>query len=390
MSFIAEIERHAPKLASLRQKIHRHPELGFEEFQTSKLVADNLKSCGIDVLTGIGGTGVVGVLSNGSSARAIALRADMDALPIQEETKLSYSSTVDHKMHACGHDGHTTMLIGAAKYLAATKQFNGTVYFVFQPAEEGLGGARAMISDGLFSRCPVSSIYAMHNLPGIPAGQFGFRTGPIMAGADNFDIRIQGKGGHAAWPHTTIDPITIQAQIVNSLQTVVSRHVDPLKNAVVSVTQVVGGTAYNVIPDEVRIGGSLRYFEEDVASQCRESIEKIASAACMGFGARCDCEFTTIFQPTRNTDEYVQKAARAAERVVGRDNVLLGTPALMGSEDFGYMLEEVPGCYLFIGNGNEKQHSMLHNPSYDFNDEVLSIGASFWASLVEQEMSKEA
>ncbi len=386
MTYIKRMQQYAPDLIRIRQDIHQHPELGFEEKRTSKLIANELKSYGIDVIEGVGKTGVVGTLRRGSSIRSIGIRADMDALPINENTDLPYTSNNKNTMHACGHDGHTTMLLGAAKYLAKEGCFDGTVHFIFQPAEEGLGGAKAMIKDGLFNRFPLSAIYSMHNMPGIPAATFALCHGPIMAGADNVDIQILGKGGHAALPHTTIDPIVIQAQIITALQRVVARNIDPIKNAVVSVTQVTGGSAYNVIPDNVYIRGNIRYFEAEIGKQLRCAIEKIVASTCEAAGANYHCTFTTIFEPTINTAKHVDVVAKAATRVVGTDNVNANTAALMGSEDFGFMLKQMPGCYLFIGNGDGKHSCMIHNPKYDFNDEILLTGSSLWISLVEQEL----
>ena len=387
MSIPAEIAALAPELTRIRRDLHAHPELAFEERRTADMVARNLEAWGITVTRGLARTGVVGTLRTGRSARAIGLRADMDCLPITETNGFEHRSQHGGRMHACGHDGHTTMLLGAARYLAATRRFDGTVHFIFQPAEELAGGGKLMVEEGLFDRFACDAVYGVHNLPGLAAGRFAMRVGPIMAAIDEFDLTIHGRGGHAALPHRSIDPVVVQAQVVTALQGIVSRTLDPLASAVLSVTRVHGGEAYNAIPDNVVLGGTARCFTPEVRATLRSSIERVVTQVCAAFGARATIDYRTLYPATINTAAETARAARAAARVAGESHVDDDAPPLMASEDFAYMLEACPGSYIFIGNGEGAGSCMLHNAGYDFNDEVLTLGAGYWAALVEQELA---
>ena len=389
MPIINSIAAIHDEMTAWRRDIHAHPELGFQEERTADIVAGKLESFGMEVHRGLAKTGVVGVLEGAPGGRTIALRADMDALPILERSDAAHRSVHDGKMHACGHDGHTTMLLGAARYLAETRNFAGTVYFVFQPAEEGLGGGEAMVKDGLFQRFPADAVYGMHNWPGLPVGEFAVRSGPMMAACDEFEIVIEGAGAHGAMPHLGVDPVAAAAQIVSALQTIVSRTVDPLEAAVVSVTMIHAGDAFNVIPPAARLGGTVRTFKPDVREKVGAAIPRIAGNVAAALGARAETRLENRFPATVNTAWETDRAAQAAASVVGADRVRHDLPPSMGSEDFAYMLETKPGSYVWIGNGAVQGGCFLHNPGYDFNDEILPIGASYWANLVESELSPE-
>ena len=382
------IEGYREELTAIRRDIHRHPELAYEETRTSDIVAEQLQSYGIEIQRGLAKTGVVGTLKAGTANKSIALRADMDALPIQESNNFGHKSVHDMKMHACGHDGHTTMLLGAAKYLSETREFDGIVHFIFQPAEEGAGGARVMIEEGLFDKFPITAVYGMHNWPLLAAGKFAMRSGPLMAAADTFDIVVTGRGTHAAMPHTGLDPVPIGAEIVSALQTLVSRTTDPLDSAVLSVTQFQAGDAYNVIPETATLRGGVRTLREDTRQTMEAAMERIVSGICEAHGARYDFTYTRGYPPTVNAEEETAYAAAAAADVVGEDNVQTDIAPVMGSEDFAYMLEKKPGSYIFIGNGTGEGSCMVHNPGYDFNDEILTIGARYWSRLVETQLPK--
>ena len=375
-------------MTAWRRDIHAHPELGFEEERTAAIVAEKLDSFGIAVHRGLAKTGVVGVLEGAPGEGAIALRADMDALPILEAGDAPHRSVNDGAMHACGHDGHTTMLLGAARYLAETRNFAGTVYFVFQPAEEGLGGGEAMVQEGLFERFPAGAVYGMHNWPGLPAGEIAVRTGPMMAACDEFTITVEGTGAHGAMPHLGIDPIVAAAQIVTALQTIVARNVDPLEAGVVSVTKIHGGDAFNVIPEKVELAGTVRTFKPRVRETIASGIERIAESTAAALGARARVNVEARFPATVNTAAETERAEAAATAVVGGTHVHRDVAPCMGSEDFAYMLQARPGSYIWIGNGLGPGGCFLHNPGYDFNDEILPIGASYWATLVERELAK--
>ena len=378
------------EMTEWRRDIHAHPELGFEETRTAGFVAENLESFGLVVHRGIGKTGVVGVLRVGKSTRSVGLRADMDALPIQEANTFAHRSRHDGKMHACGHDGHTTMLLGAAQYLAATRAFDGIVNFIFQPAEEGIGGARAMIEDGLFERFPCEAVFGMHNRPSLPVGCFAVRAGPMMAAGGFFDIRILGKGAHGARPESSVDPVVVAAHIVTALQTIVSRNVPPVQTAVVSVTRIQGGSAYNVIPDCAQIAGTVRAFSRAVMEQMDTTVRRIATGVAEGLGARAEVDLRWIFAPTVNHATEAEFAASVCNEIVGVEHVDRDPPLIMASEDFSFMLEKVPGCYINIGTAEGESRCEVHNPGYDFNDRALPLGVSFFARLVETRLRKPA
>jgi hippurate hydrolase len=365
-----------------RHDIHAHPELAFEEQRTSDIVARELESFGIEVHRGLAKTGVVGVLKN-NAGPSIGLRADMDALPIHETNEFEHRSTYDGKMHACGHDGHTAMLLGAAKYLAETRNFKGTIHFIFQPAEEGEGGARVMIEEGLFEKFPCETVYGVHNLPAMETGTFHLRTGPIMAAYDTFEIKVLGRGGHAAMPHQGIDPIVVASQIVTALQSITSRNLDPIESVVISVTQIHGGSTNNVIPDGVWMEGTTRSFKPEIRDWLKPSMQRVVDGVAAAFGATVEFDYLRRYPSTINHLAETEIAAKIAAEVVGQERVDTNTPPLMGGEDFSFMLEKVPGCYLFIGNGEGEGACMVHNPGYDFNDEILPIGATYFSRLVE-------
>ena len=381
MSPIDAIRRHQAELTAFRRDLHAHPELGMAEFRTAEKVATALEALGIEVHRGVGGTGVVGVLRNGSGNRAIGLRADMDALPMEELNDVPYRSTVKGAMHACGHDGHTTMLLGAAKYLAETRNFDGIVHFIFQPGEEGCGGALAMLEDGLFERFPCDAIYGMHNRPGMPVGEYAIRSGPTAAGGAFFDITITGKGAHGARPEVSIDPVLAACHVTTALQSIVSRNIAPRDAAVVSVTKVVGGDAYNVIPETAVISGTARFFAREVSAQIEEGLKRVAEGVAAGFGASASLDYRLIFAPTINDAEQTEAFANAAAELVGDGKVARDKPPGMGSEDFSFMMERVPGAYIHVGNGDG---AMPHNPRYQFNDEAIPYGAALYARVVEK------
>jgi hippurate hydrolase len=390
MAVIDRIAKMHQEMTVWRRDIHSHPELGFEETRTSDIVAAKLKEFGCEVHRGLGKTGVVGSLRIGNSTRAIGLRADMDALPIQEENIFDHRSTEDGKMHACGHDGHTTMLLGAAKYLAETGNFEGQVHFIFQPAEEGIGGAQAMIDDGLFEMFPCDAIFGMHNRPKFDSGKFAVRSGAMMAGGAFYDIDISGYGAHGARPESSVDPVVVAAHIVTVLQSIVSRNVRPLDSAVVSTTRINSGEAYNVIPQTARLSGTVRAFSSEVIDLVEKRMIQIAKGIAEGFGATVKVDFRVIFAPTINHAQEAEFAAKICQEIVGADRVERNPPLIMASEDFSFMLNKVPGCYINIGNGQGEGACEVHNPGYDFNDEVLPIGAGFFARLIETRLAKEA
>ena len=371
------------ELTALRRDLHAHPETAFEETATAEVVAHRLAQAGVEVHRGLAGTGVVGALRAGSSARAIALRADMDALPVHERNLFSHRSRHDGKMHACGHDGHVAMLLGAAEYLAQARNFDGTVYFIFQPAEEGKGGGRVMVEEGLFERFPVEAVFGMHNWPGMNVGQFGILLGPVMACSDEFEITIRGRGGHAAMPHQAIDPVAAGAALVQALQTIVSRNMHPLDAAVVSVTQFHAGDAYNVIPDEAVLRGTARAFKPEVQDQMETGLQRICSGVASSFNVGVELRYERGYPPTINPPAETEICRRVAAELVGRHNVLTDLQPTMGAEDFSFMLQAKPGCYVWIGNGPGEGGCMLHSPHYDFNDEIIPLGASYWVRLVE-------
>ncbi len=393
MKLIDSLVGQAAEMAAVRRDLHAHPELCFEETRTAALVAERLTAWGIEVHRGLGGTGVVGLLhgrDGGASGRRIGLRADMDALPMQEFNTFAHASRHPGKMHACGHDGHVAMLLAAARHLAAQRDFDGTVVLIFQPAEEGGGGAREMIRDGLFERFPVEAVFGVHNWPGMAAGQFALSPGPVMASSNEFKITVHGRGGHAALPHNAVDPLPLACQMVLAFQTIVSRNVKPVDAGVVSVTMVHAGEATNVVPDSCELQGTVRTFTLEVLDLIERRMREIADGLCAAFGARCDFEFSRNYPPTVNHARETAFARRVLAGIVGAERVLAQEPT-MGAEDFAYMLQARPGCYAFIGNGDgahrEMGHGggpcMLHNPSYDFNDELIPLGATYWVRLVQ-------
>jgi hippurate hydrolase len=371
-----------------RHEFHQYPELGFEEHKTSRKVAELLRNFGIDVYEGIGKTGVVGILKCGNSSNSIGLRADMDALSIREENTFSYKSKNNGRMHACGHDGHTTMLLGAAKRLASQLDFDGTVVFIFQPAEEHGRGALAMIEDGLFNKFPVDSIYGIHNMPSLATGHFAVRSGPIMACEDNFEITVHGKGGHAALPHLTIDPIIVASEIVLALQTVVSRTLNPVDNGVVSVTDFAVDATRNTIPEKVVLRGDTRAFTPEIQSHIETTMERITSGICAAHGAKHSFTYSREFAATVNSVNEATIAAKVARETFGAERVYMNCQPIMASEDFGFMLQQKPGCYLLLGNGGDRTGGCgLHSSHYDFNDEILNTGSEFWVRLVHSQLN---
>ena len=395
MKVIDEIVTGAAAIAALRRDIHAHPELSFQEVRTAELVAKQLKQWGIETHTHIGKTGVVGVIRHGDGQRAIGLRADMDALPVQEINTFAHASQYAGRMHACGHDGHTAMLLAAAQHLARHKPFDGTVYLIFQPAEEGGGGALEMMRDGLFERFPMDAVFGMHNWPGMPLGSFALSPGPVMASSNEFKITIHGKGSHAAMPHNGLDPVPVACQLVQAFQTIVSRNMKPIDAGVISVTMIHAGSASNVIPDSCELQGTVRTFTLEVLDLIESRMREISEQLCAAFGLQCDFAFERNYPPTVNDASATALAREVMAGVVGAERVLPQEPT-MGAEDFSYMLQVKPGAYCFIGNGDgaHRAHGhgegpcTLHNPSYDFNDELIPLGATYWVELVRQWFAK--
>ena len=376
-----------PEITEWRRQIHRRPELQYDVHMTAGMVAAKLREFGCDdVVEGIGRTGVVGVIKGQSdqAGKVIGMRADMDALPILEESGKPWASEVPGKMHACGHDGHTAMLLGAAKYLAETRRFDGTAVLIFQPAEEGGAGGKAMVDDGVMDRFGVQEVYGMHNYPGMPVGRFATRPGPIMAAADLFNIAIEGKGGHAARPHATCDPLLVGSQIVQALQSIVSRNVDPLKNAVVSVTTFHAGDAFNIIPQRAELTGTVRTLEPEVLDLVEDRMARLVPAIADAFGAKAVCSYERNYPITANHPEQTEKAITVARDVAGEGQVETDIAPLMGGEDFSFMLNARPGAFIFLGNGDS---AGLHHPAYDFNDDIIPLGASYWGRLAEKLMA---
>jgi amidohydrolase len=382
---IDQIRRYHPELTEIRRDIHANPELGLEEHRTAELVAQKLQEWGIEVHRGVGGTGVVGVLRSGNGQATLGLRADMDALPIEEANDFAYRSRNTGKMHACGHDGHTTMLLGAARYLAETRNFNGTVNFIFQPGEEGVGGALAMLQDNLFQRFPCNAVYGMHNRPGMPVGKYGISPGTAMAGGGFFDITITGKGAHGARPEQSIDPVLVACHIGAALQSIVARNVSPRDVAVLSVTRILSGDAYNVIPQTATLGGTVRTMTRETMSIVEEGMNRITSGVAAAFGATAEVDFRLIFAPLINHPEHVQAIADAAAELVGDTNVNRAQAPAVASEDFAFMLEQVPGAYINLGNG---ESAAVHNHLYNFNDEAIPFGSALFARLVERQLPR--
>jgi amidohydrolase len=390
MFAIDSILADAASIATLRRDIHAHPELCFEEKRTSDLIAQALTDWGIPIHRGMGTTGVVGIVKSGTSPRAVGLRADIDALPMTEHNHFAHASQHAGKMHACGHDGHTAMLLGAAKHFSKQRDFDGTVYLIFQPAEEGGGGAREMIKDGLFEKFPMEAIFGAHNWPGMKVGQFGVKSGPCFASSNEFKITIHGKGSHAALPHNGVDPVPIACQMVQGFQTIITRNKRPIDAGVISVTMIHAGEATNVVPDSCVLEGTVRTFTLEVLDMIERRMQEVAEHTCAAFGAQCEFVFERNYPPTINHDAETAFFRKIAADVAGEANVLEFEPT-MGSEDFSYFLQAKPGCYFLIGNGDGAHRSlghgegpcMLHNPSYDFNDDLIPLGATMWVRLAQ-------
>lgn len=376
------------ELVALRRDIHAHPELAFQEERTADIVARELERYGLEVHRGLAKTGVVGVLKKGDGPM-IGLRADMDALPLSELNNFDHTSRHPGRMHACGHDGHTAMLLGAARYLSEHRDFNGTVVFIFQPAEESEGGAAVMLEDGLFELFPVESVYGLHNWPGIPVGEMAIMPGPVMAGTCTFEVTVVGQGCHAAMPHQGIDTIVAASHLVQALQTVVSRNLHPCESAVVSVTQFHSGSAWNVIPEEAVLRGTIRTFKPEVQKLVESRIEQLCNGVGLSYGAQARVCFEHRYPPTVNSVAETEVCRRAARGVLGEDNVQTDALPSMGAEDFAYMLLERPGCYVWLGNGPGAGGCTLHNPHYDFNDEAMVVGVSYWVRLVQELLGRD-
>jgi amidohydrolase len=391
MSIANDISQLHADMRQWRQHMHQFPETAFEEMETAKFIADKLMSFGLEVHQGLGKTGVVATLSAGNSSKKIALRADMDALFIQEQNTFAYKSCNNGKMHACGHDGHSAMLLGAANYLSDNRNFNGTVYFIFQPAEEGRAGAKQMIDDGLFKQFPADCVFGMHNFPDISPGHFAVKSGPMMASFDCFEITVTGQATHAAMPHLGSDAIVAAAQLIGSLQTIVSRTIDPADPAVVSITQIHAGNTWNAIPESVLLRGTFRCFNSAVQITIADKIAQLVNSICEGFGVGANVRFNPEnagYPVTFNSEAETAMALKAAIAVAGNACVNQQPAPCMGSEDFAFMLQEKPGCYIWIGNGSSENSCLLHNPHYDFNDEILPVGVAYWVKLVEMVLSE--
>ena len=390
---LASIQKFHQELVALRRDLHANPELGFQEIRTSGIVAGALEAMGVEVHRGIGRTGVVGVIrgQKNDSGKMIGLRADMDALPIKEDSTAAHCSTVPGMMHACGHDGHTTVLLGAAKYLMQNRNFNGTAILIFQPAEEGLGGAQAMVDDGLFDRFPCDAIYALHNWPALPAGTIGLNPGPMMAASDRFEIVINGRGGHGAHPYQTIDPIVVAAQMVTALQTIVSRNVHPAESAVLSFGHIQAGNAgaASVIPGTAKLVGTVRTFSDAVQSLVESRMRTLIQSIAEGFGATAEFTYRRYYPATINAAEHAAFVTQVATDLFGADKVVGNLIPSMGSEDFSFMLKKVPGAYFRLGQGGAEDGRVLHNSRFDFNDEVIPTGSAMFASIIERAMPLE-
>ena len=400
MNVIDSIVTQAASIAAVRRDIHAHPELCFEEVRTADVVAQKLTEWGIPIHRGLGKSGVVGIVKGrdgGANGRAIGLRADMDALPMQEFNTFAHASSYPGKMHACGHDGHTAMLLAAAQHFAKHRNFDGTVYLIFQPAEEGGGGARVMIEEGLFEQFPMEAVYGMHNWPGMPVGQFAVSSGPVMASSNEFKITIRGKGSHAALPHTGTDPVPLACGMVQAFQTIISRNKKPVDAGVISVTMIHAGEATNVVPDSVELQGTVRTFTTEVTDLIEKRMRQIAEHHCAAHDATCEFEFVRNYPPTVNSAPEAEFARKVMAGIVGEANVLVQEPT-MGAEDFAFMLQAKPGAYCFIANGDGAHREMghgggpctLHNPSYDFNDDLIPLGATYWVKLAEEWLAQPA
>jgi amidohydrolase len=396
MQLIDRLVQFRSEIQQIRRDLHAHPELRFEEQRTADIVAARLADWGIEVDRGLGGTGVVGTLRNGTSNRSVGLRADMDALPITEINQFVHKSRHPGKMHACGHDGHTAMLLAAARYLAESRPFDGAVHLIFQPGEEGGAGAQRMIDDGLFDRFPCDAVFGMHNWPGLAVGEFGVTPGPMMASSNEFEITVRGRGAHAGMPHLGVDPVLVAVQIVNGLQSIITRVKKPIDSAVLSVTMIHAGEATNVVPDTAHVAGTVRTFSDAVTAQVEQHMKRIVAMTAAAHGAEADMEFHWNYPPTVNHAAEAEFAATVMDDVVGPSSVVRNIEPTMGAEDFAFMLKARPGAYVFIGNGDGAHRSSghglgpctLHNPSYDFNDELIPLGATYWVRLVEKFLAR--
>jgi hippurate hydrolase len=397
MRLLPEIVDSAPAIQAIRRDIHAHPELRFEEIRTAELVAETLTRWGVPIVRGLGKTGVVGRIDGDlGPGKMIGLRADMDALPLQEKNAFAHASQHQGKMHACGHDGHTAMLLGAAQYFSSHRDFAGSIIFIFQPAEEGGGGAREMIADGLFKQFPCDAVFGLHNWPGLAEGSFGVTSGPMMASSNEFTITIRGKGGHAALPHNSADPVLAGAQVVTALQSIITRNKRPVDAAVLSVTQFHAGETSNVIPDSALIGGTVRTFTNEVLDLIERRLSEVAKHVAEGFDCQADVVFTRNYPPTINHEHETQFAIGVMQDLVGTDKVNTRIDPTMGAEDFAFMLQAKPGCYVFLGNGDGDHRSTghgmgpchLHNPSYDFNDALIPVGVNYWVALAHKYLAK--
>ena len=397
MNLIDPIVSAASEIAAIRRDLHAHPELCFKEVRTADVVAQRLTAWGIPVHRGLGTTGVVGVVKAGTSGRAIGLRADMDALPMQESNTFAHASRYAGKMHACGHDGHTAMLLAAARHFSTHRNFDGTVYLIFQPAEEGGGGAREMVKEGLFEQFPMDAVFGLHNWPGMAQGQFAVSAGPVMASSNEFKITLRGKGGHAAMPHMGVDPVPVACQMVQAFQTIISRNKKPIDAGVISVTMLHAGEATNVIPNSCELQGTVRTFTFEVLDLIEQRMREVAQHTAAAFGVACEFTFRRNYPPTINAAHEADFARGVMADIVGADNVLAQEPT-MGAEDFAYMLMARPGCYVFLGNGDGAHRGIghgggpctLHNPSYDFNDDLIPLGATYWVRLAEQWLAPQS
>ncbi len=386
MILLTEIAKRQAQLTQWRHELHQIPEIAFNEHQTANYVEQKLKSFGLNIHPRMAGTAVIASISAGDANKTIALRADLDALPIEEKTQLSYHSKNKGMMHACGHDGHTAMLLGAAQYLSEQQNFNGTVYFVFQPAEENEGGGRKLVEEGFFKKYPIDAIYGMHNWPSLALGQFAIRSGPVMAAYDVFEITIAGKGGHAAAPQHSIDPIVIAAQLVSAIQTISSRQQNPQEAVVISVTRIHAGDSYNVIPETAHLSGTVRTLNPLVQDNIIKQLTQMSHSICAAYGATVTIDYQKRYPSTINSEQETQQAMLAAMDLVGSDNIIANCPPSMGSEDFSFLLNETKGCYISIGNG---ESASLHNPYYEFNDKVLVLGVSYWIRLTQMQLTIE-
>ncbi len=392
MPILNSINQMLSEMTEWRQDLHKIPEIGLEEYETSKYIKNKLKEFNINFKDGYSNTGIVAWVEGNKNTtdKTLGLRADFDALPMPEKNEFDHKSINNGMMHACGHDGHTTMLLGAAKYLSENNDFNGKVYFIFQPGEEGLAGGKKMIDDGMFKDFKIDEVYALHNMPGLPLGTFGLNSGPMMAAVDEFDIIVKGKGGHAAQPHLSIDPIVISAQVISAAQTIISRSTNPVDKALISITKINAGTAYNVIDDQVKMGGTIRTFKKETRSYIEKRLREVCNGIAEAHGAEIKIQFDLVnkYPPTINSKKESVFAANVAKDLVGEDKVITDIDPSMGGEDFSYMLEQKPGSYLFVGQRDEVHIADLHTTKYDFNDSLLPLGVNFWVDLVKKYFSK--